>query len=267
MTNRAIQFASAVGLPFMLMAGAADANTSTKNPQAFPQDGARAYAPYGLVAFCRYLKPHQVANWKHELAKGNHRKRPECTPAPESRPDRFTTDRGMQEGRANLYTLDFVQKFVNDTVAPETDQMIHGVDEHWGYPGYRGDCEDYVLFKRLILAHLGEYLRNKPGAHARITARGDGLLPMFKELVKRFKDMGANMELLKNNTITERSLSIARVLDEKGEGHAILLARRNNGTHLVLDNKQDWVKEWADLPYSAQASSLPGRLLEWQNAY
>ncbi|RYE51026.1 MAG: transglutaminase, partial [Hyphomicrobiales bacterium] len=45
-----------------------------------------------------------------------------------------------------------VNRWVNETVKPMTDQEHWGTIERWSYPtdGY-GDCEDYVLLKRKML--------------------------------------------------------------------------------------------------------------------
>jgi predicted transglutaminase-like cysteine proteinase len=43
----------------------------------------------------------------------------------------------------------------NNTVTPKTDDEIFGVEERWEYPKTAGDCEDYVLIKRKILADQG----------------------------------------------------------------------------------------------------------------
>jgi predicted transglutaminase-like cysteine proteinase len=38
---------------------------------------------------------------------------------------------------------------------PRTDMEMHGVEEYWSYPDLEGDCEDYVLLKRLMLMERG----------------------------------------------------------------------------------------------------------------
>ncbi len=49
-----------------------------------------------------------------------------------------------------------INKFVNDSIKPITDMDHWGVVEKWSYPddGY-GDCEEYVLIKRKMLAQAG----------------------------------------------------------------------------------------------------------------
>jgi predicted transglutaminase-like cysteine proteinase len=44
---------------------------------------------------------------------------------------------------------------VNRSVEPDTDQAIFGRPEVWTYPSGRGDCEDFVLLKRRLLAEQG----------------------------------------------------------------------------------------------------------------
>ncbi len=48
-----------------------------------------------------------------------------------------------------------VNVYVNSKVEPATDRELYNVAEHWVYPGSRGDCEDYVLLKRLYLMNMG----------------------------------------------------------------------------------------------------------------
>lgn len=60
--------------------------------------------------------------------------------------------------------------------------------------------------------------------------------------------------LLKRRMLLERGwpswrVSIAVVFDEKGDGHAVLLARTYTGEDLVLDNKTDMLRRWDKTPY------------------
>ncbi len=49
-----------------------------------------------------------------------------------------------------------INKWVNETVRPITDQDHWGVIEKWSYPDDgKGDCEDYVLLKRRMLMQAG----------------------------------------------------------------------------------------------------------------
>jgi predicted transglutaminase-like cysteine proteinase len=53
-------------------------------------------------------------------------------------------------------TLLFVNADVNTAIQPRTDQEHWGVEDRWDYPedGY-GDCEDYQILKRKLLAKAG----------------------------------------------------------------------------------------------------------------
>ena len=48
--------------------------------------------------------------------------------------------------------LEEVNHIVNSTVEPVTDKELYGEVERWSYPKRYGDCEDYVLLKRKLLA-------------------------------------------------------------------------------------------------------------------
>lgn len=48
-----------------------------------------------------------------------------------------------------------VNASVNRQIVPMTDMEMHGVEEYWSYPTTVGDCEDYVLLKRQLLAQRG----------------------------------------------------------------------------------------------------------------
>ena len=76
-----------------------------------------------------------------------------------------------------------VNRWVNETVKPLTDQEHWGVIEKWSLPsdGY-GDCEDYVLLKRKMLIDAGwprealliTVVRDKKGeGHAVLTVKTD----------------------------------------------------------------------------------------------
>ena len=51
--------------------------------------------------------------------------------------------------------LEDVHHIVNSTVEPVTDKELYGEIERWSYPKRYGDCEDYVLLKRKLLADRG----------------------------------------------------------------------------------------------------------------
>ena len=86
--------------------------------------------PIGYVNFCR----------EHES---------ECRPA------RRVADR-IQLSAAKFDAIKEVNDAVNTAVAPITDFELYGTAEMWAYPSAnKGDCEDYVLLKRRLLAARG----------------------------------------------------------------------------------------------------------------
>jgi predicted transglutaminase-like cysteine proteinase len=60
------------------------------------------------------------------------------------------------------------------------------------------------------------------------------------QLLKRQKLVAAGL--------SRRSLRMTVVIDEKGEGHAVLMARTNKGD-LILDNKTDRIMHWHETGY------------------
>ncbi len=102
-------------------------------------------------------------------------------------------------------TLNTVNRKVNTTVKPLTDQEHWGVVDRWDLPddGY-GDCEDYQLLKRKILVEQYGFPR--------------------------------------------RALRMTVVIDEQGEGHAVLMVRTDEGD-LVLDNKRSAILPWHETGY------------------
>jgi predicted transglutaminase-like cysteine proteinase len=96
-------------------------------------------------------------------------------------------------------TLDLINMQVNLVIKPMTDQNHWGVVDRWDLPDDgQGDCEDYQLLKRRMLAEQG---------------------------------------------LPRRAMRMTVVLDENGEGHAILLVRTDRGD-FVLDNKRDEILPW-----------------------
>lgn len=83
---------------------------------------------------------------------------------------------------ASWVQLQQVNNIVNSAITPATDLDIYGVAELWVYPTTRGDCEDYVLLKRRILAEQGwpltdllitVVIRPDGEGHAVLTVRTD----------------------------------------------------------------------------------------------
>ncbi len=91
----------------------------------------------------------------------------ECGPHPGSPEEWTLTPKGWNH-------LVFVNRSVNQKIRPMTDLDHYGVVEKWSYPddGY-GDCEDYVLLKRRMLAQIGWPLQALLITIVRDT-RGDG---------------------------------------------------------------------------------------------
>ncbi len=89
--------------------------------------------------------------------------------------------------------LEEVNHIVNRTVEPVTDKELYGEVERWSFPKRYGDCEDYVLLKRKLLAERGwpmsalliTVVRDERGdGHAVLTVRtaeGDFLLDNKRE--------------------------------------------------------------------------------------
>lgn len=101
-------------------------------------------------------------------------------------------------------TIVSVNQRVNSTIKAVTDADHWGVVDIWGFPDDgRGDCEDFQLLKRKILA---------------------------------------------DNGLPRRAMRMTVVIDELGEGHAVLVIRTNRGDY-VLDNKTNSVLPWSRTGY------------------
>lgn len=103
-----------------------------------------------------------------------------------------------------LQTLSAINRKVNTTIQPMSDEDHWGVPDRWDIPsdGF-GDCEDFQLMKRKLLADAG---------------------------------------------LPRRAMRMTVVIDEKNEGHAVLMVKTNQGD-LILDNKTDAVLTWAQTGY------------------
>ena len=96
-------------------------------------------------------------------------------------------------------TIVSVNSRVNSSIKAVTDADHWGVVDTWGFPDDgRGDCEDFQLLKRRLLAEAG---------------------------------------------LPRRAMRMTVVIDELGEGHAVLMVRTNRGD-FVLDNKTSSVLPW-----------------------
>lgn len=97
-----------------------------------------------------------------------------------------------------------VNRKVNVTIKPVTDQDHWGIADRWDIPtDGMGDCEDFQLLKRRLLAEIG---------------------------------------------LPRRAMRMTVVVDEKREGHAVLMIRTDRGD-FVLDNKTSAVLPWHQTGY------------------
>jgi predicted transglutaminase-like cysteine proteinase len=101
-------------------------------------------------------------------------------------------------------TIVSVNQRVNSSIKAVTDADHWGVVDIWDFAeDGRGDCEDFQLLKRRILAESG---------------------------------------------LPRRAMRMTVVIDELGEGHAVLVVRTNRGDY-VLDNKTSSVLPWSRTGY------------------
>jgi predicted transglutaminase-like cysteine proteinase len=112
-----------------MFATAAVAETARHQEARFMRVHGQAAPPYGFLQFCRNFAT-------------------ECRAQPVLS-TRFTT------APEHLSELDEVNRHVNTTIIPATDEEIYGVEEYWTFPKVMGDCEDYVVLKRRILMNRG----------------------------------------------------------------------------------------------------------------
>jgi predicted transglutaminase-like cysteine proteinase len=130
---------------------------ATSEQPLFVSVGDNSRPPIGWVEFC-YDQPQ------------------ECAGGPTTARDVVLTARTWKD-------LLRINKLINESIKPVTDQEHWGVVEKWSYPddGY-GDCEDYVLLKRRILMQAGwprealliTVVRDKKGeGHAVLTVKTD----------------------------------------------------------------------------------------------
>jgi predicted transglutaminase-like cysteine proteinase len=135
----------------------------------------KALPPIGFVQFCA-------------------RQPDECKPSG-GRGEKFA----MTAARWDL--LHRVNTYVNDRIAPVSDQDLYGQPEYWAYPIDAGDCEDYLLLKRRYLMGLGfpgeallitVVLDEKKEGHAVLTlaaADGDFILDNRRNDIRRWSDV------------------------------------------------------------------------------
>lgn len=100
--------------------------------------------------------------------------------------------------------LQSVNVKVNHEIQPMSDIDHNGQEEYWQYPTTVGDCEDYVLLKRRLLAESGMSLSDllitvvrKPDGegHAILTVRtdyGDFALDNLTDEIRPWNETGYN---------------------------------------------------------------------------
>ena len=92
--------------------------------------GGDTSVPYGWVDFCQ-------------------RYRGECS-------DRTGPARDIELTSRTLREIERINKWVNKNIEPVSDMDHWGVVDRWDYPtDGKGDCEDYALLKRKLLAEQG----------------------------------------------------------------------------------------------------------------
>ncbi|MEH3148215.1 MAG: transglutaminase-like cysteine peptidase [Methylobacterium frigidaeris] len=102
-------------------------------------------------------------------------------------------------------TVNQVNRAVNASLRAVTDQDHWGVPDRWDLAeDGAGDCEDFQLLKRKLLAQNG---------------------------------------------LPRRAMRMTVVIDEKGEGHAVLMLRSDRGD-LILDNKTSAILPWHRTGYT-----------------
>lgn len=95
-----------------------------------------------------------------------------------------------------------VNTFVNNKIAPMSDEELYGKPEYWTIPTDAGDCEDYLLLKKRYLEGLGfpsdallitVVLDEKMQGHAVLTIttdKGDFVLDNRRNEVLRWNNTG-----------------------------------------------------------------------------
>jgi predicted transglutaminase-like cysteine proteinase len=114
-----------------------------------------------------------------------------------------TRDPGPQQINGLVWrNIVTVNTLVNGSVRPMNDIDIYGKDEVWAYPNGVGDCEDYVLEKRLELMRNGiplsdlliTVVRRRDGeGHAVLTVRtdkGDLILDNLTDAIRQWDQTG-----------------------------------------------------------------------------
>ncbi|MGE0629849.1 MAG: transglutaminase-like cysteine peptidase [Hyphomicrobiaceae bacterium] len=156
--------------------------------------------PFGFVSFCE-------------------RQPDECVPS--GLPD---PDGRLEATPQRLSELDDINRRINHSIKPATDEELYGVREYWTMPVDAGDCEDYVLMKRAVLMRRGwpasalliTVVRDLQGdGHAVLTARtsqGDFVLDNKVDQVKLWSRTG--YDYVMRQSFVDPRLWMALVPDE-----------------------------------------------------
>lgn len=106
----------------------------------------------------------------------------------------------VQLTKRNWQALIDINYRANKNIVAVTDADLYGAEEHWTYPSHAGDCEDYVLQKRIELMAQGwpasallitVVLQPNGEGHAVLTVRtdrGDLILDNLEDKVKLWSD-------------------------------------------------------------------------------
>ncbi len=79
-----------------------------------------------------------------------------CQQDPDECRARSNGEKPIVASAARLRDLDEVNRWVNESITPQTDFDHYGVREYWTIPtDGKGDCEDYALLKRHMLIERG----------------------------------------------------------------------------------------------------------------
>lgn len=125
-------FGATVLLCLTVMASSARSETRG----AFMTLGTQTTQPIGHLLFCRE----------------NPR---ECEP-----PAARITPAPLELSRPLILLVAAVNTTINARIEARSDIDIYGLEERWAYPADEGDCEDFVLLKRRVLAEKGIDLAN-----------------------------------------------------------------------------------------------------------
>ena len=196
---RSLSISGVVGFVFLLANGihaqeltAIAPPAPADHPSSFMHVFSAAEPPHGFVAFCQEDPD-------------------ECTAS-------SNTEKLVAVSPGRLRELDEVNRWVNQSIMPQTDLEHYGVKEYWTIPtDGKGDCEDYALLKRHMLMQRGW---------------------------------------------PSSALLMTVVIDESGEGHAVLTARTQAGD-LILDNKVKEVRQWTNTPYELLMRQSSGNPQSW----